>query len=121
LTAFAKAAGTRSDALPFDDLPVEVQHLWGWFCDLSGARSGNGYGGNPISHIEIEAWSRLSGIRLTPWEVAVLRRADSAFLAATYEKSAATSRAASEPKQIRADDAASVTALFAGLKARSEK
>lgn len=31
---------------------------------------------NAIPHMEIEAWSRLKGVHLQPWEVDLLRQAD---------------------------------------------
>lgn len=60
--------------------PYEVEHLWLWFCDLSSARTGSGFGANPISYVEIAAWARLTGNDPTPWEVSVLRRMDIAAL-----------------------------------------
>jgi hypothetical protein len=64
-------------------------HLWGWFVELSHARSSNGYSANPIGFAEIEAWARLTGQEPTPWEVSVLRRMDTAALEEMAKKSAA--------------------------------
>ena len=35
-------------------------------------RSGNGYAANPISPTDVEAWCRLTGTRLRPWELDIL-------------------------------------------------
>lgn len=34
----------------------------------------------PITHAEIDAWSRLYRVRLDPWEVDAIRALDDAFL-----------------------------------------
>jgi len=40
-----------------------------------------GYAGPlAITHTEIEAWSRLYGLRLTPWEVDVVKALDAEYL-----------------------------------------
>lgn len=52
-----------------------MEHIWEWFLDLSLARP-VGYGPTPISFSEIEAYSRLMGVEITPWEVEQLRRID---------------------------------------------
>lgn len=40
------------------------------------ARTSNGFGLNPISFTEIDAWQRLSGEMLRPWELRAIRRMD---------------------------------------------
>lgn len=69
------------------ELPDLGAYLWAWFVELSAARSGNGFGENPIGYTEIAAWAALTGRDLTPWEVSVLRRLDAVTLAAWAEKS----------------------------------
>lgn len=68
--------------------PTEGLHLWHWFLELSGARTSNGFGPNPISWNEIDAFNRLNGLRLTPWEAETLRRMDMAYLAIHTENEA---------------------------------
>lgn len=63
------------------ECPDFVLHVWGWFCDLSRARSG-GMGPNPIGYAEIEAWARLTGRRPTSFETECLRMLDDLFLSA---------------------------------------
>jgi hypothetical protein len=48
---------------------------------LESARSGNGYGPNPISYSEIAAWSNLTGRAPRPWEVSALRAMDDTRIA----------------------------------------
>lgn len=42
----------------------------------------------PIRHSEIEAFCRLSGTRLRPWEVEVIEILDTAWLAAQHQGAA---------------------------------
>lgn len=51
-----------------------------WFLELNAARTGTGFGANPLSFTEIFSWSALTRVRLRPWEVAALRRLDTEFL-----------------------------------------
>lgn len=52
--------------------------MWEWFCDLADWRSG-GFSIGPLMHSEIQAWSILMGIDISPAEVMMLRRLDRAF------------------------------------------
>jgi hypothetical protein len=58
-----------------------VAHLWHSFLELHQARGGNGFGPNALSFSEIEAWQRLTGRCLTPWELNVMLALDRAYLA----------------------------------------
>lgn len=40
----------------------------------------------PIPASEIQAWAALSGVRLRPWHVTVLRGLDAAYLKVAMEK-----------------------------------
>lgn len=53
-------------------LPPEVAPIWAMFCDMSAARGHM----VPISYQEIEAYGRLTGAPLTPWEVEQIRALD---------------------------------------------
>lgn len=57
--------------------------VWGYFCELGAARGSSGFGPASISFTEIQAWSSLMGVQLTPWEVSMIRRLDVAFLTTT--------------------------------------
>lgn len=77
-------------------MPEEVEHLWPVFLELHLARGSNGYGPNPISYAEIEAYSRVMKQPLTREEVIVLKRADMAYLSATAEHIEETTDAAQQ-------------------------
>lgn len=62
------------------ELPASLTYLWGWFLELHETRSGNGFGPNPFTYAEIDAWARLTGRALAPWEVGGLRALDRAWL-----------------------------------------
>jgi hypothetical protein len=68
-------------------------HIVGWYGELSGARSGNGFGPNPIAYAEIYAWARLTRRELLPLEIALLRAIDTSFLRITGEWTSQRSRA----------------------------
>ena len=53
-------------------LPTAVAYLWAWFKDLANGTAAE----TPISMLEVEAWQRMSGVRLTPWEFDTLRAMD---------------------------------------------
>lgn len=58
-----------------------MQRVLDWFWQLSAARGSNGMGLNPITFESLAAWSALSGIKPTPFEVRCIRRIDDAYLA----------------------------------------
>ena len=59
-----------------------IKHLFDVGPTLAG-----GMGNSPITYSEIEAWQRITGIELLPWEAGLLRRLSAEYLA---ESSAAT-------------------------------
>lgn len=54
--------------------------LWQWFMHLNATRTWHQNGPNPISMIEIEAYSRAMRWNLEPHHVAVIRAMDTAFI-----------------------------------------
>jgi hypothetical protein len=113
LIGYARASvAPRRVSDPLPKPPKLLGYLWVWFCELSSARTSNGYGLNPITFPEIDAWTCLMGVRPTPWETSVLRRMDAATLSVLNNKQSAG-------KDISAKDTAGVKSLFAGLKARA--
>jgi len=62
-------------------LPDCAAYLWLWFLELHRARTGNGFGPNPIGYVEIDAWQRVTGRKLSPWEVDMMFALDGAFMA----------------------------------------
>ena len=73
-------------------MPENYRHCWSWFGELSRTRSSNGFGQNAISYSEIDAWSRLTNIELTPLEVSAIMRLDSAYLTIQAEQIAQRSK-----------------------------
>lgn len=67
-------------------MPEQLAYVWAWFCELERARTGNGFGLNPLSYTEIKAWADLSGSNVEPWEVAVLKRFDAVRIRVANEK-----------------------------------
>lgn len=55
-------------------------HVVGYLYEL-GPIVAAGMGAAPVSHLEIAAWVRLTGIELHPWEVRFLRRLSGEYLA----------------------------------------
>ncbi|WP_247460252.1 hypothetical protein [Bradyrhizobium sp. 153] len=58
--------------------PPALAHIWNAFARL-GARRASGFGTAPISFLEIEAFQRLSGIRLMPLEVRLIEELDDLY------------------------------------------
>lgn len=71
------AARAKLEPLP---LPPMFAHLWLYFLELSRCRSYNGPTPNPISHADLEAWLRLTGRRLSRYELEILRAIDGTWL-----------------------------------------
>ena len=72
-----KQAGRKGPAVT---VSVPLRYLLDWFFELDAGRGGNGFGLNPISFADIEAWSRLTGARPLPWEVRAIKAMDAALL-----------------------------------------
>ncbi len=60
--------------------------MWEYFEQLHAGRSSNGYSANPISYLEIKAWSDLTGIRLSSFDLRAIRSMDNTFLVYAAEK-----------------------------------
>lgn len=57
-----------------------MQYLWLWFIDLGKARQSSGFGPNPISYLEMQAWASLKRIRLEEFEIDALKALDIVYL-----------------------------------------
>lgn len=62
------------------EIPEGWEHVWQWFWELSGGRGHNGFGPLPLSWADMAAWSRICGIELQPWQAAIFRAMDAAWL-----------------------------------------
>ena len=61
-------------------MPDCLHYLWGWFCELSGARGYAEFGALPLTYSEIRAWAELTKTSPTAWEIDALKRIDRAYL-----------------------------------------
>lgn len=57
-----------------------VRAVWDAYLNLSATRR-TGMGLAPLALTDIDAWQRLTGVRLTPWELDTLIQLDAACLA----------------------------------------
>jgi hypothetical protein len=81
LLAVERATGVRPQLLlDAPPLPEGCESVWAVFNELHSARGSNGMGPNQIGFVEIDAYQRVTGIRLAGWEIAAVRLADLAFL-----------------------------------------
>lgn len=72
-------------------LPEALAYLMEWFDELSRARTSSGFGLNPITYMEMDAWARLTDRRITPFDAKMLKDIDTMWLLAY-----ATTRAAAK-------------------------
>lgn len=77
------------------NIPEAGWLLWAFFVELSAVREGNGFGPNPISHSQIEAWARLHGWPIRSHHIAIIRALDDTWLEHAYSKQAGVSGKAS--------------------------
>ncbi len=68
--------------LSLPDFPEEYTFAWQSFFDLNSCRSSNGFGANAISYSEIDAYARLTGKVLLPYEISGIVTIDNCFLKA---------------------------------------
>lgn len=69
-------------------MPEVFSLLWMDFRALDSARSSNGYGANPISFSEIQAYCKMMEIELQPWEIEIIKVFDVTLLNLQAEKAA---------------------------------
>ncbi len=67
------------------EFPAEGALVWNAFVQLSSARTSAGFGPNPITFTEIDAYCRRVA-DLMPWEVETIRDLDDEFLASAMKK-----------------------------------
>lgn len=59
--------------------PMAMLHVWTAFNRLSNRRGSNGFGINPISWADIDAFVRHSQMPLAPWEIRIIEELDNLF------------------------------------------
>lgn len=73
----------QSDKIkPQPELPACVEHVVGWFFELSSRRGAGMSGGLPITWEAIKAWKELLNIEVSEEEIRMILAMDSAFLKA---------------------------------------
>jgi len=73
LESVERQTGVRPEELDSVDVPDEAEYIWAWYWEMNRAES--------LSFAEIEAWTRLTGIALSPWEVRTIKSMDKAVQA----------------------------------------
>lgn len=79
-----RAAEIQSE-LELPPFPEELRYLWQAFVRLRNRLSGNGMGPCRIGLQDLDAFDRLSGMRLTPWEFAIIEQLDDLLLDASSD------------------------------------
>jgi hypothetical protein len=63
-------------------LPAALGYLWIAFLRLAARRQSYGFGPVRLSWVEIDAFNRLSGTKLKPWEIEIIEALDDCWMAA---------------------------------------
>ncbi|MYM37264.1 hypothetical protein GTP38_23335 [Duganella sp. FT94W] len=80
---------SRRKAMTASGSPIEMpplecgEYLLGYLYDV-GPVVPAGMGSGPVTYAEIEAWQRVSGISLHPWEAALIRRLSGEYAAESH-------------------------------------
>jgi hypothetical protein len=75
-----EAGGEKPARFDKYHLPELFEQSWQDFLELHNARSSNGFGVNPISYLEIDAWTRLNRITLSLSDIKIIKALDNVFL-----------------------------------------
>ena len=62
------------------EFPASMMYQWSYFIALHNKRSSNGFGINPISYTEMQAYFNLIGYRPEEWEIDLISKLDSTVL-----------------------------------------
>lgn len=85
LLAEARATGRRNPLLEVT-VPLGGEGVFHDYASLAKTKPDGMSGAGPITHCEIEAYTRLMGIMLTPWEVETITMMDHAARVKAQEK-----------------------------------
>ena len=80
LTKFSKKTGKTHPDLAFPELDDMAMYLWEWFMELNSQRTSNGFGLNPITFLDIQAWANLTNRFPLAWEVKAIRFMDTIWI-----------------------------------------
>lgn len=73
------------------EIPRSCYECWSWFLELNESRSSNGFGMNPLSYSDTDAFFRLKQVLPEIWEIDLLRRLDREVLSVYAKKQKADS------------------------------
>ncbi len=59
-----------------NELPMIYFDVWQAFLRLSSARTGNGFGANPLTYLEIDAFCRLTNQHFSSFELDIIKQLD---------------------------------------------
>lgn len=67
------------------DLEPDCAKIWIWYQQIARRRQNGGFGANPLTYTEVDAWCRRTKTDPTPDEIDLLFVADDGFLDAQQE------------------------------------
>jgi len=79
LQAAYRQTGRKPADLDGPPCPPELAYVWSWFCQLSNGRT-RGMGASPITWLDFDAWSRVTGVGLTAFERECITALDAEYL-----------------------------------------
>ena len=80
--SIARQTGRRPAALRVPPIPSGGERVWGLFTDLSRRRRAGFSGPDPIGWLELDAYARVTGEKLDPWEAEAITTLDDVYLEA---------------------------------------
>ncbi|MGE4043588.1 MAG: hypothetical protein AB7F35_01950 [Acetobacteraceae bacterium] len=80
LESVERQTGRRPAELDGPELPADGAHLWEWFLELCAGRGSNGFGPNPISWLDLLAWTTLTGTITRPAEIEAIMTLDRSWI-----------------------------------------
>jgi hypothetical protein len=80
-----KQTGKRPPDLDGHDFPHGCDNWWRWFLELSSTRPISSAGPCAITYTELKAWAIMTGKRLTPLDVLMVKRLDATYLKAVED------------------------------------
>jgi hypothetical protein len=61
-------------------MPMILFEIWQVFLRLNSARTSNGFGANPLTYLEIDAFCRLTNQHFSSFELDIIKQLDSLVL-----------------------------------------
>jgi hypothetical protein len=80
LESIWEQTGVKPEELQDIDFPEGAAHIWESFLDLHTSRGMGVNGPNPLTFSDILAWSTLTGLEITPFELNCITALDSLWL-----------------------------------------